>query len=1343
MAKNNCIMYPTAENGEDSKLYKGLLSIRGIDRPLANYIYSMYLLPGVAEDMDNAGLKRNAQNQHSAQKVFDYFNVTQLLNDIGSSNVDEVARTYHAKDAHLADILYDNSEDAIRIASDINEHNQNVVAYVTQTKNASNETKFVVKVVGKDANTLHWSSDVEVQRQAWNILTDVLRNKGIDVTSTLFDPQYLNVTNVEGFLESLKNTRATDPVYYNILEKHNIYMLIGMNEGSPRIQELKNRLGISSASNEELAKLVYDILKNNGGIASSYTAGQHGFIRSSLKQFTDYVGTSGTKLTDSEIQQMLNDIADVKDTVEQTKDSQVNQIIKGLIEEYPELGKRQINLGKDSHKNIDTYEKAVAHAIVSIKTQMRDILRKEGIGVNARNANNLLRELQKSLDSQNYAYGTIAFLKTAYAQINQAFNDLPNINTSGTNLEANIELSDKITKLHELQEYYIQIAQALSDLDRLAGTNLLGVTDKANIEAEAKKLIEEFKRFNDSTVMNVAKQTMENLCTYALGEKIENGIPIATIVAQMSHDSSIWDFLYSWSRVSNPVIAAMGTIVRDMQNERDLHLGDIALQIRRMHNRARSKGVKNTRFMYGDDGYIISDRDHAKFNKEKAAEWFRLKERYNDPFIIDELMEQWVQDNTEERVVDNTPGHVRTERVPNDKYAKEFPDLTEAEMEYYLDMMQLKGELGSLLPQYAQKQFLPPQLRQSFIDALSDAYRHKSFKKLLRAISIKIGNIYKIREDDINFASTGVINGEEFGIMEGGLDAEELKKVPIYYINRIKEEDQDQLLKDFSGAMQHFASSVLNYYYMNKIVNGIEFMKDYMLNTYPEAKMNDLKGADIISLRNNTIIKGLKDKEFLTPRLVQELMDAQLYGKKLHKESKWTKFWLSMLGYTSKRHLTVNLKGAIANEIVGELQMFIEAGGGQFYNTADLLWAHGMLLGEGAKAVGGAVIGQGALIDYAFNNESSMPVVLGRFFNPIDDNFDKIGRGRYHTNILRHLISEDLSFMGYGIGEHMIHYMNMYAVLKHVKVTKHNPDGTTKKVSLYSILSKTDKLDGSADLTWDKTATYVDEEGNERPVDLEFLKKIKEQIRYVNQTTHGSMSSEDKGVIHRYIAGRFLMNLRQWMVEHYSRRFRKEHWDAALRKYVKGYHRTFNAALKNTILNNGGLAAANFVLRALHQECVDFDADTAVRFGNMTPDQKAAVKRARREYVILALLSFLNMGLGDPKDYEDDWLMRMFMYQVRRALLDIKGGTPIFLPFEINTLINSPISATSTFRGMLYPFFGIPDLWADPIQRGHYEGWNRYFYKVMRYTVPYWYQIEQMRYLGEDEGLLNFDRSIV
>ena len=54
----------------------------------------------------------------------------------------------------------------------------------------------------------------------------------------------------------------------------------------------------------------------------------------------------------------------------------------------------------------------------------------------------------------------------------------------------------------------------------------------------------------------------------------------------------------------------------------------------------------------------------------------------------------------------------------------------------------------------------------------------------------------------------------------------------------------------------------------------------------------------------------------------------------------------------------------------------------------------------------------------------------------------------------------------------------------------------------------------------------------------------------------GAMNEEDKGIVHQRMRGRLIMNLRQWMVDFYSKRFRKEYWDANTGKFREGSYVT-------------------------------------------------------------------------------------------------------------------------------------------------------------------------------------------
>ena len=96
--------------------------------------------------------------------------------------------------------------------------------------------------------------------------------------------------------------------------------------------------------------------------------------------------------------------------------------------------------------------------------------------------------------------------------------------------------------------------------------------------------------------------------------------------------------------------------------------------------------------------------------------------------------------------------------------------------------------------------------------------------------------------------------------------------------------------------------------------------------------------------------------------------------------------------------------------------------------------------------------------------------------------------------------------------------------------------------------------------------------------------------------------------------------------------------------------------------------------------------------------------------------------------------MRMWIYQTKRAITDVRGSTPVGIPLEMNILINSPIAASNVVNSFLYPFIGINDI-NEKIKSGKHKGENKYWRNVAKYTVPFYGQIEQLNEMDTDNGV--------
>lgn len=1270
MAKNSCELYPIIK-GKPSKLYKDLLKVTG-NRPKANYIYAVYLQSGVAAQMDSLGYSRNDQGEHKIADVEKHLDVMSFIRESTEGKVSEVSRTIGATDFSGNPIDYTNAKDALDIAQRHNSSSKGTVAAVY-----SKGDKFNIVVDVKNTRTQLRSAQVEKQLQQWNILKQAINSIGIDIESADINKSVYNATNARNAIQQMHNIQLTDNKY---LDRKEIKDLLVFNESSTQVQRLKQMFGTL----DEVAQKIYDSYRTGG-----VTPSQRALIDATLANCKKYNGLN--------INAVLNQIESVEQAIGNTEEGKIEDTIKALNKKY-NLDFNEIVLVGN---NIRSLSQAASEAAITLQRQLKKMKAEQGITPETTRLEQSLHTLMKEINSNRYYIGILGFLNEASLQIQKMENILQNTPQSGSNLERASAMAKSLMQVKSITDGYKNILTSLSNIDNIISDERLNDTDKQVIKDQATKLVEFFNK-HDKTLKELRLNTMTTIATEYLGDKLSNGMAVVNIVEMAEKDSTIYDYLYSIGRVSNPLIATMGNIIRDAQSSRDAKMNAISLRIRRAENKLRKAGIKSD-FMYEPNGYIISDIDWAAYNKARAKFRKGLKGQGNRGLSIDEAMKNWEDANTEDRIVDSISG--RTEKVPNATYRKEFPQLSTEQQEYYNTMMQIKGELGTLLPNYAQRHYIPPQVRRSFIDAIQAAVKGGSFQGLIKAIRTKFKDLTTIREDDDRYANNGIVNGEEYNIVSGALDNTPFRQIPIFYINKIK--DQGELLKDFSSAIQHLAGTAINYEAMNNIKDTVEFMADF-IKDQEVAAGRSYKSIDMVEDTGIRVYKQLKTfaSNSNTIGIVEGFIDKHIYGVNIKDTGKYHHLLRNLLAYTSIKSLAVNIKGAISNYLVGELQMLIEAGAMEFYNPADYIWAHGKVFGD--NTVGSV----GRIMDFMTNNTNSKSVLLAQIFDPLNENFSEQQHQRYYRGPLRHLLGKDFTFIGYGAGEHLTHFVTMYAILHNTKV---KINGETK--TLYDVFSVGNKVDGNSELIIDKNATYTNDEGQEVPIDNNFLEKIRKRIRYTNQTMHGAMNEEDKGLIHQHMVGRFVMNLRQWMVEHYSRRYRGSHYDATLGENREGFYNT----------------ASRFVY-AWVGDIFRFQRESMLHWNEMNSMQKANVRRALSELTVLSSLLTLSFALGEPDEHKKEFWMRMWIYQTKRAITDVRGSTPLGIPLEMNILINSPVAASNVVNSFLYPFVGINDI-NEEIKSGKHKGENRYFRNIKKYLIPFYGQIEQLNEMDTDNGV--------
>jgi hypothetical protein len=359
----------------------------------------------------------------------------------------------------------------------------------------------------------------------------------------------------------------------------------------------------------------------------------------------------------------------------------------------------------------------------------------------------------------------------------------------------------------------------------------------------------------------------------------------------------------------------------------------------------------------------------------------------------------------------------------------------------------------------------------------------------------------------------------------------------------------------------------------------------------------------------------------------------------------------------------------------------------------------------------------GAIYDILVGSKQNKFTLLHEFFDMAQDNYADKSRQRYHQNAGRRLFGK-FNIMGmYSGGEFLIRSINGMAVLNHEKVKLNG-----KVISLSQAFEKTNDTNGYPELKLKDGVTKLDD--SPLTIEDQYFKDIKKKIKSCSDECFGAFSQEDKGVVNQYYLGRLAMNFRQWMVEHYSRRYRKRHYDYAADKYVEGYYVTcFNVA-KEFIKGYRDIAATYEMLKDILED-----------------DQKANLRKAGMEVLILLSLMGLSMCLGDEDDHDGEFFMRLWILNTKRMLQETKAAMPIGAITEFGRLIDSPFPAMTTVSGLLYPITGIKDI-DDVIQRGRYKGWNKYWRNILWYTVPFYKQVDQILNLAQENSMFTiYDRS--
>ena len=254
-----------------------------------NYIYALYLQPGVAADIDawitsnsRQSPRHNTQGQHYADDVLNYFQFDRMLNEHGGQYTEQ-----HRLRQQITDPS--NALEVMQLADTFNDNHKGLVAYV-----AKSGSQYDVYVKERDSSSQHNITFLKERLNAWHAYEDAFQNVGIDINAVpdvikgIVNPYQVNLV---GYLMSLQNTS-----HRNMYKKDAMVLFeLGCTPAWKNILE-------SMFGSLEAAAEAVDTINSGGAGAASITNHQKQRLINAINSAKSFLGVDLQNL-ESQVQQ--------------------------------------------------------------------------------------------------------------------------------------------------------------------------------------------------------------------------------------------------------------------------------------------------------------------------------------------------------------------------------------------------------------------------------------------------------------------------------------------------------------------------------------------------------------------------------------------------------------------------------------------------------------------------------------------------------------------------------------------------------------------------------------------------------------------------------------------------------------------------------------------------------------------------------------------------------------------------------------------------------------------------------------------------------------------------------
>jgi hypothetical protein len=520
-------------------------------------------------------------------------------------------------------------------------------------------------------------------------------------------------------------------------------------------------------------------------------------------------------------------------------------------------------------------------------------------------------------------------------------------------------------------------------------------------------------------------------------------------------------------------------------------------------------------------------------------------------------------------------------------------------------------------------------------------YRYKTEKEFIAEGKTKLAaknfikDIVKVRKDEVVYG-----------------DSEGKNLVPIYYTNYIPAEESsvnlfESILNFEKMSRMYEASSE-----MEPISNAFKsIIKDRSVN---KTNSRGEKFIDNFAKKYGMESYVKQNKISNAYDMVDLFIEQQIYGQMSAEET----IDIPGVGTVDIGHLISRLMGvasmtmlggpeilkSTANWLQAAVQKTIEGVAGEYVNTSDL--------GYGEKTFIGHM--KNILNDFAQPMSTSLQ---GQWLDMVDfmqgSFMDEYGNNVSGSAAMKLATSGTYMFMNHA-AEFQTQASFAFALGNTVKLL-HNG----KEVNLIDAYEK--GADGRIKLK--DGVTKLD--GSEWTKDDMF--EFTGRLHAINKRLHGVYNSFDRAVAKKWSIHKLLLMFKGFLIPTVKRRYKKFGGDHELGGTTEGFYRTFT--------------------RLAFKEHKDLINHLMRRENNLTPEEKANVRRAIAEFALIGTLMFaasILSSLGeDDEELANSWSYQFALYEMVRLNSELKFYLPVAGGQDQLRLFTSP-SAMNSFAERLW-----------------------------------------------------------